>query len=517
MFSYYCVATIRVMKKERRDHLIDLIHSLTPNEKRYFKLSSTLRANSNHKKLFDVLEGEQSYNAKQVRKKMGNAPVNISYEKKYLQKILLRSIRNFAEDTSIEIQLNQLLIEIELVYNKELTGFCYQLVEQGIKLTEKHELFLYKLHFIKWKRICVKKSGNAKQLAAFLKTEEEQTLDCLHKFSNLVTYKTLHHKVHALVAGRGTVLQKDDKAALLKLMNSPHFKNLSLACTTQAKALFLEAKAWCSHILNNLTDAYAYSKQLVALLEAKKSFIELNPQGYFAALATHYNRCELIGKAEEANALLQKIEQLQTIKTVTLTENLKREIFYFVSERKLIDYAYAFQFQKAIEQAETNKNISNRKKMKLRPSYTLLQYYFTALSHFHLKQYDAALKLLRKIIDEFDDNIRLDFVLFSHLLHLITQYELESTDLLPYLSKSLQRFMKNRKIERLSVDLIIKLLQNLVRNQHDAGACKALFKTFKTDLQKLETNSAENILSETLLLHYWIDSKTYGKVNSVSV
>lgn len=495
------------MEKEKRDNLTDLIHSLTANEKRYFKLSSTLRANSNHKKLFDVLDSEQSYNAKQVRKKMGNAPVNISYEKKYLQKILLRSIRNFAEDTSIEIQLNQLLIEIELIYNKELIGFCYQLVEQGLTLTEKHELFLYKLHFIKWKRNCLKKLGNAKRLAAFLKVEEELTLDCLNKFNNLITYKTLHHKVYSLVTGRGTVLQKEDKAALLKLMNNPHFKSLSLAHTTQAKALFLEAKAWCNHILNNLPNAYACSKQLVTILDTKKTFIELNPQGYFAALVTHYNRCELLGKLDEANALLQKIEQLQTVKTITLTENFKREIFYFVSERKMIDHVYSLRFQEAIEQAETNKNTSNRKKMKLRPSYTLLQYYFTALSHFHLKQYDAALKLLRKIINEFDDNIRLDFILFSHLLHLITQYELGSIALLPYLSKSIQRFMKNRKIERDSVDLIVKLLQNLVKNQQHPAICKTLFKTFKTDLHVQEAKSREKILSETLLLNYWVDLK----------
>ncbi len=120
-------------------------------------------------------------------------------------------------------------------------------------------------------------------------------------------------------------------------------------------------------------------------MDSNPAFIQLNQQAYIAALASHYNRSYISGKTDQAELVLQKLEQLEAQKDIVLTENLKREIFYFTSERRVIDYVYSYQFQKAIEQAQKNKKISGAKKMKLRPSNLLLEYYFIALSHFHLK------------------------------------------------------------------------------------------------------------------------------------
>ncbi len=89
----------------------------------------------------------------------------------------------------------------------------------------------------------------------------------------------------------------------------------------------------------------------------------------------------------------------------------------------------------------------------------------------------------------------------------MVQYELGSVELLPYLSKSLQRFMKKRNIKRTSADLTIKLLHDLVKFQQQPATIRTLLKTFKGDLNREAANSTEVILIETLLLKYWGESK----------
>ncbi|HLP21351.1 MAG TPA: hypothetical protein VK174_13660 [Chitinophagales bacterium] len=493
------------MKKLKRDNLTDLIQSLSVNERRYFKLYSSLSPHTNYKKLFALLDSGKEMSNEAIKKKLANTNMNVSYEKKYLQKILLRSMRNYFEDSTIEATLHKMQIEIDHLFNKELFSFCYMHIEEAMEIATNYELFTHQLQLLKWKRSCVVRLGNTEIRDRFSGEEAVLEQQCIERLANLAGYKALQQKIFLLLTQKGTALKEEDKRMAQEILDDPRMKDISLALSMQARVHFLEVKIWCYHCLHNLNAAFKYSGQLVRLFDENSRFIKLAPHGYLSALATYYNRSYLLGKFAEADMALNKAEGMLALKDVAANHNLRCEIFYLSSERKLMQYAYAGEFTKAVEQFEKNKYTWTRNKMKLRTSYYLLQYYFAALSHFYLRQYDIALKYLRKIVDEFDDKTRLDFVLFARVLHLLTQFELGNHDLLPYISKSLQRFMKSRKIERESAELIIKLLRTLARHSGDKKATARMMKLFKADLDKLEHNADDRILNGTLMLKRWID------------
>ncbi len=66
----------------KQDHLLQLIHSLGTNEKRYFKLFARLQPGSKqHEKLFDELVKMKQYDAAYLCKKLGKSTSQLSSEK----------------------------------------------------------------------------------------------------------------------------------------------------------------------------------------------------------------------------------------------------------------------------------------------------------------------------------------------------------------------------------------------------------------------------------------------------
>lgn len=495
------------MAKLHTDHLADLIQSLTANEKRYFKLSGMARGGSNHKILFDALDSTGAHDLATLKKKLKGSRMNLAYERRYLQQMLLRSLRNFHEGSSVEAELHQALLDIEIVFNKEQYELCHILIKQAMATAVKTELYLYQLHLIRWKRSCLVRMGKGAEHARFLKEEHTLQQNCLDQLNNLQVYKLLHHRAYHLIGKQGSALNAADKQTLKELMEGPHMQQVSQATSVNAKAHFLQIKIWCHHILNEVETAYKYSRQLIQLLENNKHYMKVHPQVYLATLATHYNRCYALEYTKEASEMLKLAEDMLKFKKPSLSEGLKTEVFYFVSERHLMQYAYDNKFKEALQQSEKNRDYYTRKKLQLRPSYHIIQHYFTALSHFHLGQYEQAVQPVRVILDELDHNVRLDFILFTHVLNLLIQYELGNYQLVPYLSKSLNRFMKVRQLQRKSVTLIIRLLTLLMRHRNNKRACVDALRTFKKDLQLAETEAHEIILTGTLQLDCWINSK----------
>lgn len=498
------------MAKQQTDHLASLIHSLTANEKRYFKLSGSVRGSSNHKLLFDALDSSDINNTAALKKKLGSSKMNLAYERKYLQQMLLRSLRNFHEGSSVEAELHQALLDIEIVFNKEQYELCYYMIKAALVTAQQTELFLYQLHLLRWKRNCLARIGKPAEQARFIKEEHSLQQQCLDNLNNLQVYKVLQHQVYHLIGKHGSALSAEDRKALAEILTHPAMQNIAQATSVNAKAHFLQIKIWCYHILTEIETAYKYSRQLIQLIESNRYFIKAHPQVYLAALATHYNRCYALDYKKEATQMLEQAEQLLNAKGPHITEGLRGEVFYFVSERYLMQYAYDYKFKEAIAQAAKNKEYFTRKKLNLRPAYHIIQYYFTAISHFNLGQYEQALEPVRMLLNEFDDKVRLDFILFTHVLNLMIQYELGNYDLLPYLSKALHRFMKTRKLERTSINLLIKLLAALAKNSDNARARVQLIRNFKKDIQQAETIAVERIVTGTLLLEYWLENKKNG-------
>lgn len=124
------------------DPLHQIIKSLSQTEKRYFKVfASSFRTKSAMLRLFDIMDGAEDYDAKDIRKRSGIK--NLVETKSALRKLVLRAMRNYHEEKNIKQQLRNSLSDIEFLERKNLSSEAYKEIHKAKKLAENYREFQY--------------------------------------------------------------------------------------------------------------------------------------------------------------------------------------------------------------------------------------------------------------------------------------------------------------------------------------------------------------------------------------
>lgn len=128
--------------------LFNLVDSLSKNEKRYFK---THTKSTYALELFDLINKE----------KRDHALINkfSSREKNYLLNSLLRTLRDFHNEMSVNRILDNYVHEIDILINKELYPLALSRISQGDKLALRHEKVHHQVLFARFKKRIERNTG----------------------------------------------------------------------------------------------------------------------------------------------------------------------------------------------------------------------------------------------------------------------------------------------------------------------------------------------------------------------
>lgn len=493
--------------KKNNDHLYDLIHSLSTNEKRYFKLfTADSLGDKNYQKIFSAIAVEKKSEKRELKKHMSHTTMNVSYEKKYLQKILMRSLRSFHEDSSSEIALHQMLIDVEILFNKQLYDFSFALVKKSLVLAEENDQFPLLLQLLKWYRKILIRKGLYTKVAEENEYISSKERECLSKLENLNAYKNIQAQMLALIGLKGNARNEKEILEFKKIMKQPLLKKDSLALTYGAKILFFESWNWYYQHTFQIERAYKNSHSTLAFIESHPAKIKLQPQTYMAALSGLVSRCINLNKYEEAIKVIEKLERLHEIKGIHIPKSLRTEILSFAIERRLMIYGFNREFKKGIDLYEKTKEEIEKHRKSLRQTFFSMYHELIGLCFVHTKQYEKALHHLRILLDDTEDKQRSDTFLYAHLLHLITHFELKNYQLIPYLTKAVQRFAKSRGFTQETVVLFLKMFNELAK-RNTKGEVTEIVIRYKPKFKALVKSYADDVIQGTIDLDYWMSEK----------
>jgi hypothetical protein len=140
----------------KKNALFDLIKSLSPSEKRYFRrfLSGSGKDKRNFLKLFDEIDKMDSYEESKIKSKFkGERFINqLHVTKIYLQGSILKSLRLFHANASASLTIKDHLKNIEICFNKELYNQCALEIKKAEKIAGKIEDDISMLEILNWKR-----------------------------------------------------------------------------------------------------------------------------------------------------------------------------------------------------------------------------------------------------------------------------------------------------------------------------------------------------------------------------
>lgn len=135
------------------DALHELIHSLTPNEKGYFKKNAG--GSANYIKLFDAMDAQHSYDEAAIKKKFKGEKfiIQFSVAKNYLYEAILKALSAYSAEQYVEQKVFAIFSQTQILIDKGLYAQAFKLLNKGIDICETNELIglRFQLHLLERK------------------------------------------------------------------------------------------------------------------------------------------------------------------------------------------------------------------------------------------------------------------------------------------------------------------------------------------------------------------------------
>jgi hypothetical protein len=316
-------------------------------------------------------------------------------------------------------------------------------------------------------------------------------------------------KLYAKFIEKGHVKNREEHEKL-----EHYFQTHMPPLRPQAERKFFEqlyqfqAYEWYHFITQNFRLGFKYSQLWLELFDTypqfKKSHPHLLIKGYHNCLSV-LNNCMDI---KRHNTYLEELETFVS-QTPKLTTNAQLSAFVYTGVAKLNKIILDGEFTKGIPYVQQLEQELNALGGQI-DDYRLMTFWFKMASiYFTMGDFRNCTRLLFRIINPNQLNMREDLQCFSRLLNLIAHFEMEDDEFLTYQIKSTYRFLLKMNDSMNLHEILIKFLRTSLfkdrAHMHDA------FVDLKNQLDTLNQDPYEKRSFLYLDIISWLESKIYNQ------
>ncbi|MGZ4156497.1 MAG: hypothetical protein ACXVED_05005, partial [Bacteroidia bacterium] len=426
--------------------------------------------------------------------------------KNYLHQLILKSMRNFHAASTIDIELKEMLIDIDFLYQKGLYKQCQKLHKKAEKLAIEADKKTRLLEILEWKAKLLQVTSRDSMHEHFHKTVFIEESKILNTIKLSLELKSEVLDVFAMIRKQGFARSNKD----LDLINEVIKKYSKL----NYQKLNFNDKYYLNYIntvfhtsSGNHKKSLVYTKRNIALLESIPAKLrEEEFEKYIVSLNNLVVNLINLQKTKEINPYIEKIRSLAT-------HNIRENILLWITSYKLVlgvtiksgDY----------EQAERIANEINSGLdfyIDKIPSTDIVLFKFNmAVIYFAGNKHAKAIKMLNEIINDNDFSLRDDIQSFARIIRLIIFWEKGEQELLPYATLSTYRFLYKRKKLYKFESIVLQFIREKVPHINTSGKQKAAFIELKEKLEKQLQDPLEKKVLDYFDFITWIESKILKK------
>ncbi|HEY6162860.1 MAG TPA: hypothetical protein VI112_16645 [Bacteroidia bacterium] len=138
--------------------LHELIRGMNMSEKRYFKIYSSrhiIGERNNYMRLFDAIARQEVYAEAEIKKQFTGETFirHLPSEKHYLYRQVLDSLNAFNREKTFLSRYSNILISVEILYNRGLFAQCHRLIRKAKKEAYSLEKFSMLLLLLRWETL----------------------------------------------------------------------------------------------------------------------------------------------------------------------------------------------------------------------------------------------------------------------------------------------------------------------------------------------------------------------------
>lgn len=506
------------MAKSSTDHLFQLIKSLTPAEKRYFKVFVSKGKDQSDAKfirLFNLIDKYEDYDESKILESEKTFKASqISNLKAHLYKQILQSLENYNPDNDIEIKIRDLLNYTNLLYNKSLFEQCWKMLEKARQMAESNDKILLLFEVVEFEKKLLTKSIRTDISERVLKLINESE-KLLRNIKNTRTFQNLSIKLYTFYLQIGFIRNSDDfdRASRFLYSSLPAFNEDNLSFNE--KMFLYHSFTIYYFFIQDSERGYEYAKKWLQLFEEQPEKIIPKIEFYIKAFNNLLTAQFKLFRYKEFEDYSKKFEDIAEMPGLNLNFNLKRQIFKYSSIHKINKYFILGRFTEGTKIVpDIAKGLEKYENKLDTHSLTIFHYKFACM-YFGDEDYQQAIYWLNKIINAKDVNIRSDIHGFARILNLISHWELGNMDIVDYYIRSTYRYLIKKADFHLFQKYILKFLRKLSNISPDA--LLQAFIDLKKDLKPLKNNAYEKRAFVYFDIISWLESKIENRSNQLII
>ncbi|MFN4256357.1 MAG: hypothetical protein ACK4Q5_15255 [Saprospiraceae bacterium] len=501
------------MPKTPSDKLFRLVKSLTPAEKRYFKIfiKNKTERESKYARLFDLVDAATEFDDEKLKTKIYKSQPADGKKypelKAYLYDLVLKSLQSFDEQHTVEARLNHLLQGVAALFKRGLYDDCRELLQKAAKIARQYEVFGQQLEIVRWE----KQLAYTRMDVDFLQKELErlnfEESRALEQLQNMAQYRQSFFQVYTTIRSEALHRGVDKMARLRAQVGQPIFNDPDAALSHRARVLYYRTLNLYHYASLEQEQFYETGKKLIELIESQPHFLRENLSDYIASLSNLILSCGLLRRYDEVRECLEKLQNLTPI-----TEDDRRKIHrqYFTNKFALCIYTGDFEEGRQ----EMERHLREAGLMDAHETASFFFQYFCIC--FGCGDFGRALDFLNEWLRQPRTVERADLQSVARVLSLIIHYEMGNTMLLESVLRSTTRYLqKKNRLEALELRFV-QFMSELVRTP--AGRERAaVFQRAKDDLHQLSEQHEAKAVLDTFDLVAWVESKISGKTFAEAV
>ncbi len=496
--------------KTPSNELFELVRSLNPQEKKYFKQYYNYKGNDDHYSvIFDAVSAQGTYDEARLKRALEpSASRNLKQLKSQLYERILQCLRHLHSGKTVQGKIRELMDQAEVLLHKKQFQACLKITEKARKMAVACESFSYAYELAELKERTMQRMGNTKWLEENQPVFFEDQNELLDQLKNHNRYRKAASHFVNVTTRKGHVRDKKLAAEYKQIISDPLWKKESSARSVRARSIFYTVNAAYHYYSNDNKKSFAWLLKLKKLIDEHPALKDRDFQLYLFTINNMLNTG--MGSLPFEN-MVAEVGSLKDLKPYSHAEHADVLIRYYGSlMRMFIVYARYPEAIESVKEAEAWLKENN----KYSPSkpHSLIALINIAILWFCNGEYRKCLASLNQALNFEEQDTLQDRHSFARIFNLIVHFELGNEELLPHITLSTYRYLYKRnrlyKLETLVLDFIRRKAPLLGQGKERVEA----FRELKNNIIKI---TSKDPFEKQALSYFdflsWIDSKIEGR------
>jgi len=408
-----------------KNELHKLIHSLTPNEKAYFKKFAYKSKNNQENPyllLFDAILKQDEYDEETLKKKLKNTKLinNFSAAKNYLSELIVGTFSAIQENNTIENKLLAIIQQFPFLLERRANNLLEKKIQQAKKMMIDFELYNYSavIHHYECLILEVDKHYASKKNKLSQELHQHQ-----EKAQNIQQYQQLKDEWLTIRQDTNTYIREKSKIDFVaEKLAHPFLVSEEKATTTASKILFYYVRVGYALMINDVAAAYQDSVAQYLVLKNNQNYCKANEKEVIVTLSNFVLRMLNVNNYEYFDEVKQTLFQyLDNSKDIDLVQSKKLNIALVEKNQ----YLEKNQFDKIYALLPAYHNVINF--YTKRQDIQLSMWYDMAMIYFYNDKFEDCLHFVSLILNHKALHTMIDLESYCLLLKMFVFIEINQT------------------------------------------------------------------------------------------